>query len=249
MKLSDVVPMIKGIPHMTEKQGETIYKLILDNKIKDVLELGIAHGVGSCYMAAALDEKGGGSIVTIDNKSALERKPNVHELTEKCGLTKYVTPVFANSSYNWELMKLIDRQTKNGVCEPLFDFCYLDGAHNFEIDCCAFFLVDRLMKPGGIILFDDLNWTYGKSPSLKDTEWVKKMDDDEKHTPHIKKLVDLIVSNHPHYHQASTSGEWFLARKKGGGDEPGINLSDYTPKTTLMERVKRVAQKVKNKVG
>lgn len=228
MKLEDILPHIGHVPHMTQDQGKLIYNLILDNDITDILELGIAHGTGSCYMAAALDEKGGGSVTTIDNQSALKRKPNVHQLLAKCQLEKYVNPVFANSSYNWELMKLIDQQTKDGVCEPLFDFCYLDGAHNFEIDCCAFFLVDKLLKPGGLILFDDLNWTYASSPSLKRTKFVKRMADDEKFTPHVKKLVDLMVTGHPNYPDINVMENWVLTRKKDGNSgDLKISLDQY----------------------
>lgn len=248
MKLESLLPVIQNVPHMTEEQGNLIYNLILENNIVDILELGIAHGTGSCYMAAALDEKGKGSITTIDNKTALNRKPNVHELTTACGLTQYVTPIFANSSYNWELMKLIEQQTKDGICEPIFDFCFLDGAHNFEIDCCAFFLVDKLLKPGSLLLFDDLHWTYASSPSLKDTEQVKTMADDEKTIPHIKKLVDLLVLNHPNYHQASATNEWFLIRKKDDQNSSKTSLNSYELKTTLSEDVKGILRKLKAKV-
>ena len=175
-------------------------------------------------MAAALDENGEGSILTIDNKSALSRKPNVNDLLEKCKLEKYVTPLFANSSYNWELMRMIEHNTKGGICEPIFDFCYIDGAHNFEIDCCAFFLVDKLLKPGGLILFDDLNWTYAQSPTLKDVDWVKEMAEEEKTTPHIKKVVDVIVKNSDNYTDFSSIDDWFLARKRGRNKTDRLSL-------------------------
>jgi len=247
MKLNKVLPIIQNVPHMTKEQGKIIYKLILDNDIADILELGVAHGTGSCYMAAALDEKGKGSITTIDNKTALDRKPNVFELTEACGLTEYVNPVFANSSYNWELMKLIEQQTKDGICEPIFDFCFLDGAHNFEIDCCAFFLVDKLLKPGALLLFDDLNWTYGSSPSLKNTEAVKAMAEDERTIPHIKKLVDLVVLNHPNYHQPSASENWFLIKKRDSQNSPNSRLNNYELQTTVTEDLKGILKKLKIK--
>ena len=43
---------------------------------------------------------------------------------------------------------------------PKFDFCYIDGGHNWSDTGFAFFLVDRLLKSNGIIVFDDLDWTY-----------------------------------------------------------------------------------------
>ena len=198
---------------MNPRQGNLIYKLILKNPIEQVLELGTAHGVGACYMAAALAEKKKGKVLTIDNKLALERNPNPIELIKKNGLKDYVNPVFAESTYNWELMKIIERQTSNGICTPIFDFCYIDGAHNFEVDCCAFHLVDKLLKPGGWILFDDLNWTYADSPTLKDTEWVRNMAEEERTTPHVKKIVELVVKTHPGYTEESYFNDWVIVRK------------------------------------
>jgi predicted O-methyltransferase YrrM len=251
MKLTDVTQIIGNVPHMSKNEGTLIYNMIHDNDIFKILELGTAHGTGSCYMAAALDEKGKGSVLTIDNKSALIREPNVHELIKKCNLEKYVTPVFANSSYNWELMKLIEQQTKDGFCEPIFDLCYIDGSHNFEIDCCAFFLVDKLLKPGGLILFDDLNWTYAESPSLKNTDLVKQMAEDEKTTPHIQKLVELIVMNHENYTDSNILKRWFLIRKKMNTNEKQnkhIHLDMYKSETTLSDDFINIAKKVKNKL-
>ncbi len=251
MKFSDIKDTIGAVPHMTPSQGELIYNMILDNDIFDILELGIAHGTGSCYMAAALHEKNKGSVTTIDNKSALLRKPDVFELLKKCDLESYVSPIFADSSYNWELMKLIKQQTKDGFCEPLFDFCFIDGAHNFEIDNSAFFLVDKLLKPGGFILFDDVNWTYASSAGLKDTEWVKNMSEDEKTTPHIKALVELIVMGHPNYIDFQFQEDWFLTRKKSNSkqeDQTPVLLEKYKPHTSIAQDSKALLRKVAKKL-
>jgi hypothetical protein len=42
---------------------------------------------------------------------------------------------------------------------PIFDYCFLDGAHTFSIDALNFFLCDKLTRIGGFIDFDDYNWT------------------------------------------------------------------------------------------
>lgn len=238
---------------MSAKQGALIYKMILENEIYDILELGTAHGTGSCYMAAALHEKGKGSVLTIDNKNALSRNPDANELLRKCNLEAYATPLYANTTYNWELMKIIDSQTKDGICEPIFDFCYLDGAHNFEVDSCAFFLVDKLLRPGGYILFDDVNWTYANSPSLKETDWVTKMEGDEKTTPHIRKLIELLVVSHQNYTDPNYMGDWFLVKKsslKGKESRRSVKLKNYMSakgETKISTDVKNLLKKMKRK--
>lgn len=64
-------------------------------------------------------------------------------------------------SYNWSLMKLLQVRR-----EPFFDYVFIDGAHVWAIDALTFFLVDRLLKPGGYIDFDDYDWTIRNSPSV-----------------------------------------------------------------------------------
>ena len=90
------------------------------------MELGFANGTSSCYMAAALHEKGKGKVVTIDNLTAKDRTPNIDELMELTELSEYIEPIYANKSYNWELMKLIEKQTKNGL-RLLITFIKIDS--------------------------------------------------------------------------------------------------------------------------
>ncbi len=215
MKFNDTADILSGIPHMQPKAGKMLYNFILHNDIKNVLECGFAHGTSACYMAAALEEKGSGLITTIDIQGAKKRKPNIFELLSLTRLNDYVKPVFADTSYNSELMKIIESQTKNKRCEPIFDFCFIDGAHSWETDGRAFFLVEKLLRPGAWILFDDLNRTYAQSPALKNTERVKRMPDDQKHTPQVEKVFSLLVRQSTKFENIKIVDDWGWAQKKG----------------------------------
>ncbi|MBS3738856.1 O-methyltransferase [Mesohalobacter halotolerans] len=126
MKFKDISSLLKDIPYMSSTQGKIIYELIIKHKLVNILELGTAYGTGSCYMASALDEIKSGHIITIDKADSAHKSPNVEDLAKKCNLSTYITSISANTTYNWELMKLIDKNTVNGICQPIFDFCYLD---------------------------------------------------------------------------------------------------------------------------
>jgi hypothetical protein len=65
-----------------------------------------------------------------------------------------------SDSYCWSLLKLVHG---NGVT---FDFVFLDGSHTWEIDVFAVLLIDLLLRPGGYIEFDDIEWTLATSPTL-----------------------------------------------------------------------------------
>jgi predicted O-methyltransferase YrrM len=208
MKIDQVYKRVAGIPHMTESQADTITAFITANKISSIIELGFCHGVSTCYMAAALDECSDGRITTIDLLAAKEKKPDIEILLTDLGLRDRVEIYYEPTSYLWRLMKLIEQDPN-----PRFDLCYLDGAHNWYVDGFAFFLVDKLLLPGGWIIFDDIDWSYSKSPTLKDTENVRKMPAEERDTPQIHKVFDLLVKQHPCYGDFMIKDGWAYAKK------------------------------------
>ncbi len=194
---------------MRDHQAQLMTELIHENKSKSILELGFKHGVSSCYIAAALDSLGDGHLTTIDLKSAEGVTPNIHQLLGELGLESRVTPIFESTSYNWRLMKMIEQ-----VPMPVFDFCYIDGAHNWSTDGFAFFLVDKMLTPGGLIVFDDLEWTHAKSPTLRGSDYLRDMSEEEKDCAQIRKMYELLVKTHPNYDGFATKGSWAWARKR-----------------------------------
>jgi predicted O-methyltransferase YrrM len=94
-------------------------------------------------------------------------------------------------SYNWSLMALL---REHG--EPLFEYVFLDGAHTWAADALAFMLIDRLLKPGGWIEFDDYHWTIENSPSMNARAFpsvARLYTDEQMREPQVKLVVDLLV--------------------------------------------------------
>ncbi len=141
------------------------------------------------------------------------------ELLQRCGLEKYVQLVYEPTSYNWFLMEKIREQSKEGVCIPCYDFCFLDGRHDWFVDGFAFFLVDKLLRPGGWIIFDDVYWSFSRSILLKYSAEVQAMPKVERETPPIKLIVELLVAQHPNYEIVLIDEEWAYAKKKAVGSD------------------------------
>jgi predicted O-methyltransferase YrrM len=209
--LEHLTAALAGIPHMTPERGQEIYAFVREEQPEPVLELGFAHGVSSCYIGAALKANGHGALTTIDQDSARQRQPDIHALLDQTGLLDWVQPIHTPTSYMWELMRLIEGTPAD---DWRFDFGFTDGAHSWFVDGLAFFLVDRLLKPGSWLLFDDLDWTYATSATLRDTEMVKAMPEDERNTAQVGKVFDLLVRPHPQYDQFRVDESWGWARKK-----------------------------------
>ncbi|RXJ84394.1 O-methyltransferase [Arcobacter cloacae] len=210
MTNEDIKNIVGDTPHMTLSQANEITKFIEKNNLLNILELGFAHGVSTTYMANKLKQMNkGGSITCIDLEHSKDRVPRIETLLNEIDELDRVKIYFEPTSYLWRLMKFLEEDSN-----PKFDLCYLDGAHSWFVDGFAFFLVDKLLKPGGWIIFDDMNWTYSNSPSNKNLEKVKIMPEDEKTTPQIKKVFDLLVKTHPNYHNFKETKQWGYAQKK-----------------------------------
>lgn len=214
MKLDKIKAIVKGIPYTLEERGENLYNYIVDNRPELCLELGFAHGVASCYIAAALHEIGAGKLVCVDLESSARLAPTLEDLTEKAGIRDFVEIHREANSYTWFLKKNIERRTENGVCQPEYDFCFIDGAKNWTIDGMAFFCVDKLLKQGGTLLFDDYQWVYsGYSKDVMDGITIRDLSEDQIREPNIKAIFELLVMQHDKYSDFIIDEDWAWARK------------------------------------
>jgi len=233
MKFETVKKQIDGIPYILPEMARDLYQFILRQKPQNCLELGFAHGASSCYLAAALDELGSGHLTCVDLIPAMEWQgpTTIETLLEKTGLSSRVDVHREATSYTWFLKKQIEAHSRDNQCQPVYDFCFIDGAKNWTIDSTAFFLVDKLLKPDGWIVFDDLQWTYISKlrEGKKKTDGVSMFDmgDDELNQPHIELIFQLLVMQHPDYSHFTVKDYWWAwARKIKGSKEVTFEFSE-----------------------
>lgn len=207
MRFDDVAGIVDGIPHMTRRQGRVIYDHVVRTRPASVLELGFASGVSTCYIAAALEEVGDGSLVTVDRPDALTRPTTVHDLLERTGLGSRVEVRIDPVSYIWELKRMLELEIR-----PVFGFCFLDGAHTFDVDALAFLLADELIARDGWLLFDDLDWSLAASPSMSRLDWVRALPPERQRAHQIRSVVELLVSARG-YDEVTEQDGWAWAHK------------------------------------
>jgi predicted O-methyltransferase YrrM len=219
MKFERIHSLVGNVPFITSGNARYLYDLILREKSTNILELGIAHGTATCYMAAALEELGGGIITAVDLIGVKDHfKPSVEQQLEKTGLSKFVSVERMQTGYTWFLHDEIVRNTVGGICNEIYDLCVIDGPKNWTIDGAAFFFVDKLLKKNGWIIFDDYNWTYGVADNLRaSTDGITHRDLslDEKTIPQIREVFELLVKQHPNYGNLYlySDRDWAVAQK------------------------------------
>lgn len=199
-----------GVPYMRLRQATFLRDFLREHQLTELLELGFFQGKSTAFFAAMLEEMGEGHITSCDLANAAMREPSIHDLIEDLGLEHRVTAHFATRSFTWDLCKMLERPTP-----PQFDFCYIDGAHTWDGTGFAFLLVDLLLKPGGWVVFDDLDWTIAASEERSGPKknWAS-YDDDEKGAPQVRKAFELLVPSRGYtdIHEEK-SFRWGIARK------------------------------------
>lgn len=209
-KFELVEKLFENVPYMRSSQAKILADLIASEGARDIIEIGFYQGKSSAYIAAILEDLGEGSLSTFDLASAQQHSPNIETLLEKTGLSHRVSIFYSKRSYTWELQRLI-----NAPVRPSFDFCYFDGGHTWDTSGLGVTLIDMLLRPGGLILLDDMDWSISKSPHYrKNAHQSKKYDQDEKDARPVRLIWDTILPHlgYEHVREYPDQG-WGLARK------------------------------------
>src|SRR5262245_61066415 len=164
MDFNQVVTAVQGLRNMTPEQGRRIYDHVRRTRPREILELGTSYGVSAAYMAGALAANGEGRITTVDHVRSNSPRELLSRLDPSvAGRIEFVR--ITDSSYTWWLKgQVAGRTDATGNCEPLYDFVFLDGAHNWTVDGLSVVLIEKLLCPGGWLLLDDLTWVPKADP-------------------------------------------------------------------------------------
>ena len=224
MDFDAVAQSVQGIPFMTPTLGRRVYEHIRVTRPSEALELGTAHGVSAAYIAAALEANGSGHLTTVDHGGA-DYHPSPQSVLERGGLAERVTIVRAHSSYNWFLKQQIEAASDTaGNCQPRYDGL-------------AVVLIEKLLRPGGWLLMDDLEWTYENNPWIlphADGRPLGPMSESERSEPHLLAVFELLVKQHPSFTRFIREDAWYGWAQKGPGTERRYELTSSRPLGALL---------------
>src|SRR5258708_15635360 len=121
MKFTTIESHVGKTPFITKSNAMFLYELIVSQKLTRILELGIAHGTATCYMAAALDELGTGLITSVDLLNPIPPfKPSAEEQLQLTGLSGFAQIVRTETGYTWFLHDDIVRHTTGHRCKEVY---------------------------------------------------------------------------------------------------------------------------------
>lgn len=132
-----------------DAEGQLLCRLIEDHDVDTILEIGLANGYSTLFMLDALDRCGRGVVVSLDPFQTSDWKDSGLIHIAEAGLTHRHRHLALRS---WEAVEALRRFDRP------FDMGFVDGSHDFDNFFVDMYIVDKFVKPGGIIVVDDLGW-------------------------------------------------------------------------------------------
>jgi predicted O-methyltransferase YrrM len=184
-------------PLKVEGPNERTVTAVRETGARVYMEIGVYLGATAAAVAECLD--GQGEVHLLDFEDRVQTVAGRLREAGHANVVAHANSRRALDSYNWSLMKLL-RDGRAGT----FDYVFLDGAHTWAHDALAFLLVDRLLKPGGHVDFDDYTWTLARSPSMNPDAFpvTRQLYSEEQiEAQQVALVVDLLVRSDPRYEE------------------------------------------------
>jgi predicted O-methyltransferase YrrM len=172
------LPLDEKVSHCLEttdgwcspKKAVWLAQLIVSRQVKNVLEVGIFGGKSLIPIALAVQSAGGGIVIGVEPWSA---EVAISEPTDETNDTWWASVdfalvkerFFANSARYGVLAMIkvmeMDSESAFRFLEPgdrQFDLIHIDGAHSPERALRDAKSWSKLVKKGGLVVFDDIGW-------------------------------------------------------------------------------------------
>lgn len=214
MQFTQAAEIVKALPTPRTHpiRGRVLYQHIRRTRPERLLELGTARGGSAVYIAAALEANRAGHLTSVDRRTGRLTEPSAEEVLDAAGLAGRVTLDQRFSTYTWFLKSEVERRLRpNGTVRPKYDFIFIDGAKNWSTDGLAVVLAEKLLRPDGWLLLDDLGWSYGNNRTSARHYGIEiaKLSDEERDQPHLRAIFDLLLRTNPAFDRFEIQDDWW----------------------------------------
>lgn len=144
---------ISLVGNIRPEYAVALYSTVKAHRPKAVIEIGMASGIATMAILAALHEIGdGGRLITIDPFQNAADVP-----WSGIGVANVQRAGFAGShtlieKYDYLALPQLVAEGQR------IQFAYIDGWHTFDYTLLDFFFADKMMDPEGVVGFNDCGW-------------------------------------------------------------------------------------------
>src|ERR671915_2125094 len=145
--LNDRGTPVELAPHSIERaQGEALRDLAIAEGAEWTIEVGLALGISALFLCQAVLPRGGRHVAVDPFQAESWNGAGLRTLRE-AGVEELVEVIEEESQL--ALPRLVAEGHQ-------FDFAFVDGDHRFEGVFLDLYFMTRLVKPGGLVVVDDL---------------------------------------------------------------------------------------------
>lgn len=184
---------------------EVFRRVTLDKDAPTAAEIGV--GIGATTVELVRMMKGRGTLHLFDYServNALSAELARQNFAQGVKIVPHGNGNETFASYAWQLAIMHQQLREQHAHITIFDFIYFDGAHAFHHDAPACAAAKEMIRPGGYIVFDDMHWTFNKSPTMnpsKNPEIRKHYSPEQLSRSHVELVVDLLMRSDSRYEQ------------------------------------------------
>lgn len=131
---------------ISPEEGYLLQDAIRQTQAVSTLEVGLGYGISTLFILEAIADKPGAHHIVMDPNQSRDCAGIGLNNLEEAGYRDIVE--FHEQSSHILLPQLERRGIK-------LDFAFIDGSHLFDYTILEFFYIDRMLRRGGIISFDD----------------------------------------------------------------------------------------------
>lgn len=135
--------------YVPREQGDLLYSIVRHLRPETTVEIGMANGLSTLFIAQGLKDNGSGRHIAIDPFQNSDWGGAGFTSLRRAGLDS--------------LVRLVEKPSHQGL--PLLEeegtraqFVFIDGAHVLDYVMADFLCADRILEVGGLMAFDDSDW-------------------------------------------------------------------------------------------
>ncbi|HBG99053.1 MAG: class I SAM-dependent methyltransferase [Rhodobacteraceae bacterium] len=203
-------PGYESLSKPSQEALEVLRRKKAESTALTAAEIGVGIGATTVEMLKVMDGVGELHLFDYEDRVAdLIRDIETRGISKGVKLIPHGNGRQTFNSYAWELATMAFSLKSKGLPLEMFDFVYLDGAHSFHHDAPACVTLKDMVRPGGYIVFDDMYWTFNKSPVMnpqKKPSITKDYSDDQLDRPHVELVVEVFMAPDARFEQVFLTG-------------------------------------------
>lgn len=222
----------EGVPWTHPRACHLLYQLVLTFTNPEVLEIACCYGKATIYLAAGAKRRGG-SLMSIDIAEYLWAGRSAVDLLREAGVLEACRVEFGCDA-TWYLLDLLRESPGQWI-----DFVYLDLTHTVEVDSFVALATWTHLRPGGILVVDDLDWVpaiHGAMHGLQDMHVVSRLN-----VSHVRAIFDYLaqlpdVADTTEWGKEELEWTWGFLRKRDHAGPAEVSLTDLVRRLDKQSR-------------